>query len=103
MAKFKNLRGGTFDIFGYSPERKMERQLIADYEKLMADLIPGMDKKNRATITALASLPAKVRGYGPVKEVSVDKMEADKADLLKGLKAPSANSTKNQSVGEPAE
>ena len=103
MAKFKNLRGGTFDIFGYSPERKMERQLIADYEKLMADLIPSMDKKNRATITALASLPAKVRGYGPVKETSVDKMEADKADLLKGLKAPSANATKNQSVGEPAE
>ena len=32
LSTFKGLRGSAFDIFGYSAERKMERQLIADYQ-----------------------------------------------------------------------
>ena len=33
LAKFKFLRGTLFDPFGKTKERKMERQLIQDYEK----------------------------------------------------------------------
>ena len=33
MAKLKFLRGGALDIFGYTAERRMERQLIGDYEQ----------------------------------------------------------------------
>ena len=33
LARGKGLRGGAFDIFGYSAERRRERQMIADYEK----------------------------------------------------------------------
>ena len=32
LAKLRGLRGTAFDIFGYTQERRMERQLIADYE-----------------------------------------------------------------------
>ena len=99
----KCLRGGTFDIFGYSEERKMERRLIADYEDLMTELINRLDKKNRTTITALASLPSKVRGYGPVKEASVEKMWKEKADLLDVLRNPKSAKAKSKALGEPAE
>jgi indolepyruvate ferredoxin oxidoreductase len=35
LAKGKGLRGGAWDVFGYTRERKLERQMIADYEKLL--------------------------------------------------------------------
>ncbi|HSS29269.1 MAG TPA: indolepyruvate ferredoxin oxidoreductase family protein, partial [Usitatibacter sp.] len=38
LAKLKFLRGGALDVFGYSAERKMERQLIADYEGTVGGL-----------------------------------------------------------------
>ncbi|MBL4892614.1 MAG: indolepyruvate ferredoxin oxidoreductase family protein [Rhizobiaceae bacterium] len=103
LAKMKGLRGGKFDIFGYSEERKMERQLIADYEVIMADLINRLNKKNQMTITALASLPSKVRGYGPVKEASVVKMWKEKADLLDVLKNPKSAKARSKIMREPAE
>src|SRR4029077_17781372 len=37
LAKFKFLRGGALDIFGYAKERRTERQLIADYEKTVGE------------------------------------------------------------------
>ena len=39
LAKLKFLRGGMFDVFGYSAERRMERQLIADYERTVGELL----------------------------------------------------------------
>src|SRR5438094_7290016 len=36
LAKLRFLRGTPFDIFGYSPDRKLERDLIAGYEKDVA-------------------------------------------------------------------
>ena len=32
MAAARRLRGTRFDVFGYTAERKLERQLISDYE-----------------------------------------------------------------------
>src|SRR2546423_3204010 len=40
LAKMKGLRGTAFDIFGRSAERRMERQLITDYEALIEELLP---------------------------------------------------------------
>ena len=34
LAKRKHLRGTRWDVFGYTAERRRERQMITDYEKL---------------------------------------------------------------------
>ncbi len=39
LAKFRFLRGTPLDIFGYSPDRKLERDLIAGYEKDVATVL----------------------------------------------------------------
>jgi indolepyruvate ferredoxin oxidoreductase len=39
LAKLKRLRGTAFDVFGRTAERRMERQLIADYRALIEGLI----------------------------------------------------------------
>ncbi len=83
MAKLKFLRGTPFDPFGYTQERRMERQLIEDYEALlhimMADLNPG----NHATAVALAAIPEKIRGFGPVKRRHLAAAKAEEAILRK--------------------
>jgi len=82
LAKLKGLRGGAFDIFGYTEERKMERALIAEYREMVQSLIAKLDADNHATAVDLAALPEKVRGFGHVKEKAVAAFRTEKARLL---------------------
>jgi indolepyruvate ferredoxin oxidoreductase len=82
LAKFKGLRGGAFDVFGYTEERKMERALIAEYRDMIVTLLGTLTADNYATAVDLATLPEKVRGFGHVKEAAVAAFRADKARLL---------------------
>jgi indolepyruvate ferredoxin oxidoreductase len=67
LSKFRVLRGTPLDIFGYSAERKTERQLIADYEAMLGEIVDRLTPANHATAVALAAIPEKIRGYGHVK------------------------------------
>lgn len=81
LAPFKRLRGTALDIFGYTAERKMERQLIADYESMIADILSKLTAANYDGAVALAELPEQVRGFGHVKERHVEQMLAEKDRL----------------------
>jgi indolepyruvate ferredoxin oxidoreductase len=82
LEKLKFLRGTSFDPFGRTAERRMERQLIADYFDLVTELSAGLDIGNHALAVELAGLPDMVRGFGHVKLASVERFEKRKADLL---------------------
>ncbi|MFG1430994.1 indolepyruvate ferredoxin oxidoreductase family protein [Xanthobacter sp. V2C-8] len=90
LAKLKGLRATPLDIFGYSAERRMERALIADYERLMDEVLARLDRDNHALATALASIPEKIRGYGPVKARHLAAAKAEEAELLARFRAPPA-------------
>jgi indolepyruvate ferredoxin oxidoreductase len=80
LAKMKGLRGGAFDVFGYTAERKMERALIGEYRQLVES--PGLAAANHATAVELASLPEQIRGFGQVKDKAVAEYRVKKAALL---------------------
>ncbi|TFW22267.1 indolepyruvate ferredoxin oxidoreductase family protein [Duganella callida] len=82
LAKLKGLRGGAFDIFGYTEERKMERALIAEYREMVNGLLAGLTRDNHAVAVDLAALPEKVRGFGHVKEAAVATFRTEKERLL---------------------
>jgi indolepyruvate ferredoxin oxidoreductase len=84
LAKLKGLRGGAFDIFGYTAERKMERALIAEYRQMVEDMLGKLDAENHATAVDLAALPDQIRGFGHVKEKAVAEYRARKEELLSG-------------------
>ncbi|HEV2508493.1 indolepyruvate ferredoxin oxidoreductase family protein [Bosea sp. (in: a-proteobacteria)] len=90
LAKLKGLRGTTFDIFGYTQERKTERKLIADYEALVAEILGKLSPQNHALCVALAAIPEKIRGFGHVKERHLTAAKAEEAELLKRLRDGSA-------------
>ena len=84
LAKFKRLRGGKLDIFGYTEERKMERALVVEYHEMVESLIATLSADNHAMAVALASLPEQIRGFGHVKENNVAVFRVEKARLLAG-------------------
>ena len=68
LAGMRGLRGTAFDIFGHSADRKLERELIAGYEKDVAAVLGALSPVTLETAVELLSLPDRIRGYGPVKE-----------------------------------
>lgn len=68
LAKLKFLRGTALDLFGYSAERRMERQWIQDYFAAIDKIVGRINPDNLDKACALMELPQKVRGYGHVKE-----------------------------------
>src|SRR6478672_6911748 len=64
LARAKALRGTPFDPFGRTEERRLERQLIADYEARVAELTQGLSAEKVAIAVAIANVPAQIRGYG---------------------------------------
>ncbi len=82
LASFKGLRGGVFDIFGRTQERRMERGLRDDYETTLAELERGLTSGNHALALSIASVPDKIRGFGYVKERNAKSAKAEEAALL---------------------
>jgi indolepyruvate ferredoxin oxidoreductase len=82
LAKMRKFRGTAFDLFGRTDERKRERALIADYERLVDELLAKLSPANYETAVALASIPEHIRGYGHVKERHLKDAKAREAELL---------------------
>ena len=87
LAKLRGLRGTAFDVFGYTKERKSERQLIRDYEALLDEVGKRLTPQTHALCIALAAIPEKIRGFGPVKERNLATAKAEEAHLLAELRA----------------
>ncbi|MBI2715659.1 MAG: indolepyruvate ferredoxin oxidoreductase family protein [Rhizobiales bacterium] len=86
LAKFKVLRGTPLDSFGYTQERRIERQLIADYEALLETIAAQLTPANHQIAVALAAIPEKIRGFGPVKARHLIAAKAEEADLREQLR-----------------
>ena len=89
LAKLKFLRGTSLDVFGYSKERRGERALIADYERVVGELLAKLDAGRVELAAEIASIPEFIRGYGPVKERHLKDAKAREAQLLAQWRDPS--------------
>jgi indolepyruvate ferredoxin oxidoreductase len=67
----KGLRGTALDPFGYSCDRKLDRQLIVEYEAIIDHIVAGLTAGNLEAAVRLAAISDDIRGYGPVKETYV--------------------------------
>ncbi|HEY4583322.1 MAG TPA: DUF6537 domain-containing protein, partial [Lysobacter sp.] len=83
LAKMRGLRGTALDVFGRTHERRMERQLIADYMRTVEGLLRKLDAGNVDLAAQIASIPEHIRGYGHVKEAHLEHAKAREAELLR--------------------
>jgi len=82
LAKGKGLRGGVFDIFGKTDERRMERELIVRYEARVRELLPQLNAERLKTATDIAAVPLAMRGFGHVKHANMLLARVREAELL---------------------
>jgi indolepyruvate ferredoxin oxidoreductase len=87
LARLRGLRGTPFDPFGRQAERRLERQLIADYEALVDELIRGLTPARSGMGTELAALWEQARGFGHVKAAAVARLRARQDALLEAFRA----------------
>jgi indolepyruvate ferredoxin oxidoreductase len=81
LAKFKFLRGTVFDPFGHTLERRTERRLVLEYERLLDEIAGHLTPANHDGAVALASIPEKIRGFGPVKQRHLAAAKAEETAL----------------------
>jgi len=88
LAKLKFLRGTPFDPFGRTHERRTERALIVDYERLIDEILERLAPERAALAVELASIPEHIRGFGPVKQRHLEDARARWADLVARYRGP---------------
>ena len=93
LARMKGLRGGFWDIFGKTAERRTERQLIIDYESTLAEILGSLDHENHAMAVNIAEVPNRIRGFGHVKERALAQAKKAEAEMLELYRAPSQRTT----------
>jgi len=71
LAAMRRVRGTWRDPFGYSAERRMERQLLANYEATLDIVVERLAADNHEAAVALVRYPEMIRGFGHVKAASV--------------------------------
>ncbi|MDO6679306.1 indolepyruvate ferredoxin oxidoreductase family protein [Shewanella sp. 4_MG-2023] len=82
LAKFKFLRGSKLDMFSYTNERKMERQLIKDYQADIKHIIENLNHDNLPLAIEIAQLPQMIKGFGHIKENNISATLMAKEKLL---------------------
>ena len=94
LAALRFLRGGWLDPFRFSPDRKLERELLGDYQQMMGEAAARLTPANLDVAVELASWPQHIRGFGHVKARHVAQARKRQAALKKlfdeaGVKKPS--------------
>ena len=92
LAKFRQLRGTRWDVFGYTEERKSERQAITDYEASLQLIAGSLTPENHAIAIELAGLPRSVRGFGHVKERHAARATLRAKELIQVLRTSQPSS-----------
>jgi indolepyruvate ferredoxin oxidoreductase len=93
LAMLRRVRGTALDPFGRTAERRMERQLVADYAALIPELAAALTPDNHALAVEIVRLPAQIRGYGHVKDKSIERAKAREASLLASFRSPASRAT----------
>ena len=86
LARLKFLRGTPFDIFARLPERRLERQLVAEYESVVKELSERLSAANYELAVRMASLPDKIRGYDRIKLASAATVAIEGEALMERIR-----------------
>ena len=93
LAGMRGLRGTRWDVFGYTDERKTERQLIVDYRETMDRILGVLNVENHALACEIARVPEEIRGYGHVKERHLAAAKVKEGELLAAFDNPAPQAT----------
>jgi indolepyruvate ferredoxin oxidoreductase len=81
LSALKVLRGTPLDVFGYSAERRLERQMLSVFIDEVAQMSSLLGKHNSDDVAGFLSYPMKVKGYGHVKKKNFEGVMPEKESI----------------------
>lgn len=81
LSSLKVLRGTPLDVFGYSTERRMERQMLSAFIEELGQMGSVLQKENSALVAEFLSYPLKIKGYGHVKKQNLEGVFPEKENI----------------------
>jgi hypothetical protein len=87
LAVMRPVRSWKINLLRFTAERRLDFQLIDQYESMLAEL-RSMTPESYRTACQLAALPEKIRGYGFVREQHAEKIEHQRAELERLFRNP---------------
>lgn len=85
LLKSKRMRGTRFDPFSKSEERRVERELITEYEQLLTRLHSGLTPDSVERAVTIADLADQIRGFDEIKLANVKRYREQVAEALAAL------------------
>jgi indolepyruvate ferredoxin oxidoreductase len=82
------LRGTPLDIFGYAQVRRIERELVHEYRRLVGTALDRLTPATADAVTEIAALADVVRGYEEIKLANVAEFRKRAKTALSNLPAP---------------
>jgi indolepyruvate ferredoxin oxidoreductase len=67
LYRLRRLRGTKLDPFGHARVRRLERELIGEYEEMIGEALGQLTPDSHATALELLELPDVIRGYEEIK------------------------------------
>jgi len=103
LAKLRGLRGTALDPFRHTAERRMERALVSDYERLVHRVADALTRANHSAAVSLLTLVDEIRGFGPVKQAAIQAysarmLEAERAFNMIAVPAPVAGASGSSGI-----
>ncbi|MBD0281544.1 MAG: indolepyruvate ferredoxin oxidoreductase family protein [Thermoleophilaceae bacterium] len=87
LYRMRRLRGTALDPFGRAEVRRVERELIGEYERMVDEALSLLTPETHETAVELLSLPDLVRGYEDIKLRNVALYRKRAQALTKRLRA----------------
>ena len=97
LSGLRFLRGGVFDVFGYTEERREERALAGEYQASIEEVLRDFSPERHALALEIARIPEKIKGYGHVKARHMHAARAQWEGLMQAWRA-SVNGTDKQAA-----
>ncbi len=85
LAKARALRGSWLDPLRFTPDKVLDRQLLADYEADLAAIVEAASTSD--TVRQLAEWPSEVRGFGPVRRHAAEQAKKVRDRIRSALMA----------------
>ncbi|CAM03344.1 indolepyruvate ferredoxin oxidoreductase [Saccharopolyspora erythraea NRRL 2338] len=83
----RRLRGTRLDVFGYAKVRRVERELVGEYRRLVERALDRLGSGTAEQVAAIAELTELVRGYEDIKLAGVERFRERAAEQLSALAA----------------
>jgi len=90
LAGMRRLRGTPFDVFGWDRDRRTERALIAEYERLIEDVSAATSGLPYEAQVQIAGSAMSIKGYAAIKEAAVAVWRKQVAELRREASAPAS-------------